>query len=239
MSDTPAVDAHDLDGFDPYGAFDLEARRVLAFLEGLDGAGWAAPTRCPEWDRLAMLAHLDATEEYHHACLDDALGALVERFLAAGVSDLDGFNRVGVEERAGREPSELIEHWAAANAETRRRFRERDGATLATMAGSYPVRWQAFHIADELATHADDMGVPVSADERAGRGAWRSAFARFALHETHPEVAPNSVDGGTRVTIAGVDHVLADDDLVAAVMGRLPADSAVPGAVAQALALMG
>ncbi len=236
--DAPAVDDRDLDGFDPYDAFDLEADRVRAFLEGLDDAGWAAPTRCTAWDRRAMLGHLDATEDYHHACLDDALGPLMETYMAAGVTDMDSANAFGVARRADGDTAELIAHWYEANAETRRRFRERDGGTLATMAGQYPVRWQAFHIADELATHADDMGVPVTAEDAPARRAWRAAFARFALHEGHPEVAPRAVDGGTEVTVDGQNHVLDDDEVVLAVMGRLPDDTSVPPAVAAALALM-
>ena len=31
--------------------------------------------------------------------------------------------------------------------------------------GDYPGRWQAFHVAAELASHADDVGVPVTHGE--------------------------------------------------------------------------
>src|SRR5208283_5425490 len=42
-------------------------------------------------------------------------------------------------------------------------------------------RWQAVHVAAELATHADDIGVPVTHDERTERTAWRARYSRFAL----------------------------------------------------------
>ena len=232
------VDDHDLDGFDPYDAFDAEAARVRGFLEALDDEAWAEPTRCDLWDRRSLAAHLDATEDYHQACLDDALGDLMAQYLAAGVTGLDDANRVGVEARADESASAVVAHWADRNADTRRRFRQRDGGLLATMAGPYPVRWQAFHIADELATHADDLGVPVPRDELAARQAWRAAFARFALHETHPEVAPRAVAGGTEVTVGGRHVVVDDASVIDVVMGREPTGGPVDDDVRAALALM-
>ena len=237
--DGATVDDHDLDAFDPYDAFDAEAARVRAFLEGLHDDGWAAPTRCALWDRRALAAHLDSTEDYHHACLDDALGELMQRYVDAGVTGMDDANRFGVQERADRPAAEVVATWAERNADTRRRLRERDGGLMSTMAGPYPVRWQAFHIADELATHADDLGVPVPDDEAAARRAWRAAFARFALHESHPEVAPQVVGGGTEVTVGGRSVVLDDATVIDVVMGRTPAGGAVDPEVAAALALMG
>lgn len=106
------------------------------------------------------------------------------------------------------------------------------------MAGPYPVRWQAFHIADELATHADDLGVPVPDDEVAARRVWRAAFARFALHESHPDVAPQVVAGGTGVTVGGQVVVVDDASLIDVVMGREPTGGPVDADVRSALALM-
>ncbi len=237
-ADGATVDDHDLDGFDPYDAYDVEAARVQPFLEGLDDDGWAAPTRCALWDRRALAAHLDATEDYHQACLDDSLGELLQRYLDAGVTGLDDANRVGVEARADLPAAQVVARWAERDADTRRRFRERDGGLVSTMAGPYPVRWQAFHIADELATHADDLGVPVPADEVAARQAWRAAFARFALHEAHPEVAPRAVEGGTEVTVGGRTVVVDDASVIDVVMGREPSGGPVDPDVREALALM-
>ena len=48
-------------------------------------------------------------------------------------------------------------------------FRARDGGDVDSSVGAYPARWQAFHLAFELATHADDVGVPVADAEEARR----------------------------------------------------------------------
>jgi uncharacterized protein (TIGR03083 family) len=176
----------ELSGTNPYDALDEESARLEAFLGELDDEGWAVPTRCDGWSRRDLVAHLAATEEYHRACLDDALGPLLERGMAAGATDVHSFNALGVTERAGRSPSEVAHEWKVADAGTRQRFRERDGGQMSTMAGAYPVRWQAFHIASELATHADDMGVPVPSAAVPSRLAWRAAFSRFALVERSP-----------------------------------------------------
>ena len=37
-----------------------------------------------------------------------------------------------------------------------------------TSTGDYPCRWQAVHVAAELATHADDIGVPIRLDQTSG-----------------------------------------------------------------------
>ena len=113
-----------------------------------------------------------------------------------------------------------------ADAETRRRFRERDGGEMDSSTGPYPVRWQAFHVASELATHADDIGVPVAADEAADRSAWRVAFSRFALTERRPGVVVEAAPGGTRV-VADEGEVMVDDEtFVAGLADRLDDDVA-------------
>jgi uncharacterized protein (TIGR03083 family) len=226
------TDDRELEGIDPCDLLDAEAERIDRFLAPLadDDTAWAAPTGCAEWDRRALLAHLAATEEYHQACFDDQLGRLLERGLAAGVSDVHGFNALGVRERADRAPSTVLAEWREANARTRQRFRERQGQDMVTMVGPYPARWQAFHVASELATHADDLGVPVEPDEADGRRAWRVRFSRFALGEAETSLTVRSA--GSATTIAEGDHeVTVDDDtLVAAVAGRLPADAGLDDA---------
>ena len=76
-------------------------------------------------------------------------------------------NEIGIREfdgqTTGRAPRDLAH---ASRGEPRsvpraRRRRRRQ------QVGAYPARWQAFHLAFELATHADDVGVPVT-DGRGG-----------------------------------------------------------------------
>src|SRR3989442_8009731 len=100
-----------------------------------------------------------------------------------GASVLTAANDIGIRELDDRSTDQLIADWRVANAETRAKFRERDGDNVDTSVGPYPARWQAFHLAFELAVHADDVGVPVAAGEADGRVAWEAAFGRFALKE--------------------------------------------------------
>jgi uncharacterized protein (TIGR03083 family) len=221
MSEQPPPDASHLEGFDPHDALDAEAARLEAHLMTLDDDGWAAPSRCSAWSVRDVVGHLAAVEQYHEACFDGRVVAMIEEFLAAGMTSLDEFNQAGVDERADSATAEVVAEFVAADAETRRRFRERDGGDMDTAAGAYPVRWQAFHIATELATHADDVGVPVAADEAADRLAWRLAFSRFALTERRPGAVVERAADGTRVVVDGIDVVVDDETLVAALADRL------------------
>ena len=90
--------------------------------------------------------------------------------------------------------------------------------------GAYPVRWQAFHVASELATHADDIGIPVAADEAADRLAWRVAFSRFALTERRPGVVVDPDPAGTRVVADEGEVVVDDETFVAGLADRLDDD---------------
>ena len=86
------ADEGDLQGLDPFDQLDREAERLDHFFAALDDSRWEDPSRCDGWTVRDVLAHLAATESYHHACLDDTLSAFIQDGLDAGVSDLDGFN---------------------------------------------------------------------------------------------------------------------------------------------------
>jgi hypothetical protein len=73
-------------------------------------------------------------------------------------------NALGVADYAGLSPAEVLADWRAASAGNRRRFCERADGVVDTSIGEYPCRWQAAHVAAELATHPDDIGVPTGAD---------------------------------------------------------------------------
>jgi len=231
--DPSAPDDRHLEGLDPYDLLDAEAARLEAHLSSLDQEQWVAPSACAGWSVGDVAAHLAAVEQYHHACLDGRVAELIQSGLEAGMTSLDDFNQAGVDERAGRPPAEIVSEFAEADAETRRRLRERDGGEMDTSVGAYPVRWQAFHIATELATHGDDIGVPVAEDEAADRLAWRTAFSRFALSERRPAASIEAVPGGTQVQVDNVDVVVDDETLVAGLVDRLPDD--VDPAVRRAL----
>lgn len=222
---------------DPHTLLDTEAARIDAFAEGLRSRDWAEPTRCDGWDRHDLLAHLAASELYNHASLDDAIAALMARAGAAGVTDLHGFNAWGVAERRDRPHSQVLQEWRDANARTREGLRARDGGDLPTLAGPYPVRRQAWHLAAELATHADDLGVPVLPAEAAARTRWRARFARFVVAEEDRGAELDHTDGATTIQVGDASAVVDDDTLVAAVSGRLDhAGSVLPASVLVGLA---
>ncbi len=196
--------------------------RLGAFFSSRRGTEWSTPTRCAGWTVHDVLGHLAWSERYHHACLDDALDSLLADAAAAGASDLDSFNAWGVALYEGVDPEEIFAEWWPADCETRHRLRARAGGTMTTMWPRYPVRLQAFHIAAELATHADDVGVPETAWEHAGRAAWRARVACFALAETDRGVAVRPVGERWLAEVGGVRAMLSAADLVDAAGGRLP-----------------
>lgn len=231
MPDEDAV----LVGLDPYELLDAEAERIERYYAKIDAVTAVRPSRCRGWSVRDVLAHLAATEEYHQACLDDELPRLVRKLGEAGASSLDSVNAYGIAARDGYEIDELLDEWRTLNSDTRLRLRRRDGGLMETSVGPYPVRRQAFHLAAELATHADDAFVPVDPSEDAARTAWRAQFSRFALAEEKPfvEVVP---DGDRyRVRAAGTGDVLGADELVEAVMGRLPPEHPVDPVLRAAL----
>src|SRR3954447_12838484 len=208
------TDDHDLDGFDPYDAFDREAARLYRYFTAIDDATWSAPTRCAGWNVRDVLGHLRATEDYSQACLDFGVQELFATLAPRGATDMDSFNALGVSDYADVENAALIEDWRTVDADTRRRFRDRDGGDVDSSVGAYPARHQAFHLASELATHADDIAVPVTDDEERERTRWRAAVSRFALREVKPDVELDARDGATHYRAGDLEGTIADRDFV-------------------------
>lgn len=231
------MDDSDLDGLDPYDLFDAEAERLHRFCTSADADAWDRPSRCAGWTVRDVLAHLRADEDYFQANLDGRVQEMFGALVARGASDLDAINALGVADHRDTPLEQLVAEWHDLDADTRRRFRERDGGEVDTAVGAYPARWQAFHLAQELATHADDMGVPVDASEEPARTRWRAAVNRFALKEGKPGAVAEAVDGGTHVRIDDHDAVLPDHDFVEAVAARLPADHPIEPALRAALSM--
>jgi uncharacterized protein (TIGR03083 family) len=218
-----ADDRH-LAGVDPFRAMDREAARIEAHLSGRPDADpeWTRLSRCDGWSVRDVLAHLLSAEPYHAACLAGGVADFIAALAARGATDIASFNALGLVELADQSPSQLLDAWRSRNAETRIGFRQRADGTVDTSVGDYPARWQAFHVASELATHADDMFVPEDDDDREARVAWRAPFSRFALSESKPGLAiDRPMPGQTRVRGDGMDADLDDATFVAAVAGRL------------------
>jgi uncharacterized protein (TIGR03083 family) len=229
------------EGVDSLALLDSEQHRLDRFLDGLDTAGWDAPTACAGWHRREMVAHLAGDEVYNRACLDDALASLFAEAGAAGVSDVDSFNAWQVRLREDRSAGEVLDEWRAAAAEVRARLRERGPqGTIPTMVGPYPVGAQAFHLAFEAAIHGDDMDIPVAADEAGPRRAWMAGFCAWSLAEEARPVEVSREDGGVRVrsTEDGAEARLDDAALIAHFSGRRP-DPSLPESLGRALRMYG
>jgi uncharacterized protein (TIGR03083 family) len=232
------TDDSKLAGLDPFDILDREAARLDTFFAGLADEAWSNPSRCAGWSVRDVLGHLAAAEEYHLACLDGTVGALLGRYAERGVADIDAFNALGVADRSQMSSEEVLAEWRAANAESRRRFRERADGIVDTSVGEYPCRWQAFHVASELATHADDVGVLVTDAERDERREWRVRFSRFALAEAKPDLGIDVVGDRTVVSDRTTRADLDDEHLIEGVGARLDETSGLDAAVRQMLSTM-
>jgi len=218
-------DDAELEGLDPADLLDVEAARLARYFAELPASRWHRPSRCPGWSIRDVLAHLTAAEAYHHACLASRVPDFEREVAARGGMDIASANELGIAELADRTPAQLLERWRAANAETRRGFRERGDGRVDTSVGDYPSRWQAFHVAGELAVHADDVFVPVTVEERQARRDWRTRFSRFVLDEYKPDLVVTVEGNQTRVQGEGCDLLIGDDELIEGVAGRLDAAS--------------
>jgi uncharacterized protein (TIGR03083 family) len=228
------ADQSELEGLDPFDLLDAESARVERHFLG--SPDWDRPSRCQGWTTRDMLSHLAGVEDYNRACLDDDLPSLFARAAENKATDLDSFNSWLVELYGALPAEVVIEQWRAANAAFRAemRARGRDGS-MTTSVGAYPVWLQAFHLAMEYATHADDIGAVVDDAERQDRTAWRARFARFAVAEQEKLVMIEGAGGRNRVR-AGSDEVeLDDDDLIEASQGRLSPDHPLSPALREAL----
>jgi uncharacterized protein (TIGR03083 family) len=216
------MDTSALKPFDPFDMMDVESKRLAEFYGSLDADGWMQDTRCEGWTRRDLVSHLAAGETYNRACLDEKVQELFEEAAKNGATDLNSFNDWTVKIRRGRTAADVLNEWIEANAYTRAEFRKRgrDG-TIATSVGPYSIELQAFHLASEYATHADDMDVPISAEERMRRLAWRLAFSKVALVEAEKPVEISTSDPNIRVRAGDNEKVLTQDEFVDAVSARL------------------
>ena len=222
--------------FDPFDIFDTEAARLDRYFSGLDEAGWQRPSRCDGWSVRDVLGHLAGEELYNHACLEGTVQDLLARLAAEGITGFNDFNEWSVRQRRNVPVEEVLEEWRTKNGETRRRMRERgrDG-TLETMAGPYPVGLQTFHYDSEYATHADDVGAPVSEAEMDDRTLWRVAVGRFVLAEQEAKVQVEQTAEQIWVAVDGVSASLSYPEFVEATVGRLPESHQVDPRIVSAL----
>lgn len=218
------TDDRDLEGLDPYDLMATERARLDRYFSQLQGDEWQRPTRCEGWSVRDVLAHMASSEKYNRACIDGGVAALLADIGAKGATDLASANEIGIREYDEQPTEAVLDEWRQNSGDDLARLRERDGDDIDTSVGAYPARWQAFHLAFELATHADDVHAPVAPSEVRARNAWQAKFGRFALKEAKPEVTIEGSDGETRVRLGDVDVELPDEDFVQALAARVPAD---------------
>lgn len=233
------ADRADLAALDPFDIYDRESERVIAALSSLsDGdVRWNQPSRCPGWAVRDVVAHLLWSERYHDASLKGALGEFLSGLAAQGVTSLDEANDLGVDELRHVTPRELLGTWKKTGADHRARFRARGDGLVDTSVGEYPAKLQVFHLAAELATHADDMHLPVDEVDVADRFAWRAAVARLALSEIKPELTIELIPTGTRVTGDGIVIEADDREFVEGVAGHLDETSRLDAAARALLSI--
>ncbi|MEV7009467.1 maleylpyruvate isomerase family mycothiol-dependent enzyme [Streptosporangium sp. NPDC051022] len=211
---------------DPFDIFDTEAERLDRHFSRLDAEGWNRPSRAAGWSVRDVLGHLAGEELYNHACLDDDLDGFSAMLEREGVENgFNAFNDWCVRRRRDLPVEQVLQEWREANGETRRRMRAlgRDGR-LQTLAGPYPVGAQTFHYDSEYATHADDVGAPVSEDEADERDWWRARVAMFVLDEqgSHAQAEPTA--DSIWVHVHDMSVQLPVPVFVEASVGRLPND---------------
>ncbi|MFF5213040.1 maleylpyruvate isomerase family mycothiol-dependent enzyme [Streptosporangium sp. NPDC000396] len=208
----------------PFDIFDAEAARLDRYFSGLGDDGWDRPSRCEGWSVRDVLGHLAGEELYNHACLNGDVEGFSEMLRREGVGGgFNGFNEWCVRRRRDVPLEEVLQEWRRANGETRERMRAlgRD-ALLQTLAGPYPVGLQTFHYDSEYATHADDVGVPVSDHEIDEREWWRAAVGAFVLGEQGSKVQVELTADGVWLYADGVSAQLPPSEFVEATVGRLP-----------------
>ena len=218
---------------DPFDVFDEEAASLDRYFSTLSDHDWERPSRCAGWQVRDVLAHLAGEEAYNHACLNDDLDAFFAEVRGGGFGD---FNERCVRERAGTPVEQVLDEWRRGSAETRARMRALGAdALMPTSVGPYPVKLQAFHLASETATHADDIGAPADATDEPARTEWRARFGRVALEEAESPVDVTEDDGAYRVRLGDAEVVLAARDFVEATVARLPEDHPLPASFRDAL----
>ena len=164
------VDDQDLAGLDPYDLMASGGGTARCVLRAARRRRLGRSRRAARAGaRATLLAHLAATEDYNQACLDGTVQQFLADVGAKGAVDL-AIRERDRHPRVRRPDARADPRRPGARAAPR----TATGSARATVATStaasarIPARWQAFHLAFELATHADDVGVPVTPSEAAG-----------------------------------------------------------------------
>ena len=190
--------------------------RIRSYLHGLDDAGWRAPSHCRGWSRKDLAAHLAHLEVYNEACLDGSFDSVT---FSGG---LNAYNERGVKERRSRPAADVLAEWELRQKRVHRAWGRigLEGKIETAGAGRYPLRLQVWHLAREYAIHADDLEVPVPANQRLERWRWRTQFGLFAAREEGEPIDARLLDGRVRVRARGRTEDLDLETFVAFLTNR-------------------
>jgi len=162
-------------------------------LAGLDDAGWALPSRCPDWSICDVVLHLAQTDEMALASAEQRFTDAATEFgnppgapPGANVDDLAG---LAVEAGRGRPPAEVHQRWRQAAAAEAKALAACDpGTRVPWVSGTLSALTLATTRLAEHWIHTGDvaeaLGRPLVATDRLrpiARLAWRTlpyAFAR-------------------------------------------------------------
>jgi uncharacterized protein (TIGR03084 family) len=213
---------------------DLTAQHqeLAGLLDGIDAAGWAAPSRCEGWAVSDVLLHLAQTDEMALASLEHRLPAHIDRVAAAwvGAADVDdGAGRMVEAERHQQTAEHIHQRWLDGAARLRAAFAGHDPSDrVEWVAGLLSARTLTTTRLAECWIHTGDiasgLGVEQPPTDRLrpiARLAWRTlpyAFARagrelsgpVAFHLTGPRgdqwaIEPEEGPAATVVTGPALD----------------------------------
>jgi uncharacterized protein (TIGR03084 family) len=184
-------------------------------LAGLDEAGWALPSGCPEWTISDVVLHLAQTDEMAAASAEhrftDAAAAFGRRAASAPagatVDDLAGLAVAA--ERGGRPGREVYERWRAASAAQAKALAAHEpSARLTWLAGELSALTLATTRLAELWIHTGDVAVGLGRDlaptgrlRPIARLAWRTlpyAFRRAGKVLSGPVAVELTAPDGSR-----------------------------------------
>lgn len=217
----------------------------------LDEAGWALPSRCPEWCIADVLLHLAQTDEMTVASVEGRLPEAAAGFGEVGVvapttSAVDDLAGQAVAAERGRPGKEVYERWrAASGAQAKALAACEAGTRLRWVAGELSALTLATTRVAEWWIHTGDIAAGLGRDlipdgrlRHIARLAWRTlpyAFAQagrtlagpVAVHLTAPDGSTweFNPDEPARTTISGP---ALDFCLVAGRRAR-PSDTALTG----------
>jgi uncharacterized protein (TIGR03084 family) len=177
-------------------------RELAGLLEGLDAAGWAAPSRCDGWTVSDVVLHLAQIDEVALASLEHLVPAELDHVAHAftGATDVDdGAARLVAAERGGLTAAQVHQRWIDATARLRAALAGHDPSDrVPWVVGTLSARTLATTRLAECWIHTGDvahgLGVELPATDRLrpiARLAWRTlpySFAR-AGREMHGPVA--------------------------------------------------